>query len=140
MVRHYFDIQLEKGPQTANWGLRPLTTEMERYAFNDVLHLMPLAKLLRERLEALGRLSWWNKSVNASSTRPVSQSLMCRTLNGVSRGAIGSVEQALAFLEPSGTGVRWRRFEAIVHPFSSWRMTRWCAWLKVLPMIFRGGR
>jgi len=58
MVRHYFDIQLEKGPQTANWGLRPLTPEMECYAFNDVLYLMPLAKLLRERLEALGRLSW----------------------------------------------------------------------------------
>jgi ribonuclease D len=58
MVKHYFGIQLEKGPQTANWGLRPLTPVMETYAFNDVLHLSPLADLLRKRLIELGRLSW----------------------------------------------------------------------------------
>ena len=51
-------ITLEKGAQKANWGRRPLTDKMIQYALNDVLHLDPLARRLRARLEDLGRLDW----------------------------------------------------------------------------------
>jgi ribonuclease D len=58
LVKHYFDVQLEKGPQTANWGMRPLTPVMAQYALNDVFYLHRLTNLLREELTNLGRLEW----------------------------------------------------------------------------------
>ena len=58
LVKHYFNVQLEKGPQTANWGIRPLTPVMAHYALNDVFYLHRLTDLLREELNKLGRLSW----------------------------------------------------------------------------------
>ncbi|MDC0325250.1 ribonuclease D [bacterium] len=58
LVKHYFNVQLEKGPQTANWGIRPLTPVMAHYALNDVFYLHRLTDLLREELNKLGRLAW----------------------------------------------------------------------------------
>ncbi len=55
-------ITLEKGAQKANWGRRPLTDKMIQYALNDVLHLRPLERRLRSRLEELGRLDWHRQS------------------------------------------------------------------------------
>ena len=60
LVKHFFDIQLEKGPQTANWGLRPLTPSMAQYALNDVFFLHSLTDLLRKELQDMGRLTWLN--------------------------------------------------------------------------------
>jgi len=51
-------VKLEKGPQKANWALRPLTERMERYARNDTHYLKPLADKLAQELEAKGRLTW----------------------------------------------------------------------------------
>ncbi len=51
-------VNLEKGPQKANWALRPLTERMERYARNDTHYLKPLADKLREDLKTKGRLPW----------------------------------------------------------------------------------
>lgn len=58
LVKHYFDVQLEKGPQTANWGIRPLTPVMAQYALNDVYYLHRLTNLLKDELKKLGRLEW----------------------------------------------------------------------------------
>lgn len=58
LVKHYFNVQLEKGPQTANWGIRPLTPAMAQYALNDVFYLHQLTHLMREELTKLGRLEW----------------------------------------------------------------------------------
>lgn len=58
LVKYYFNVQLEKGPQTANWGMRPLTPAMAQYALNDVFYLHRLSNLLREELTNLGRLEW----------------------------------------------------------------------------------
>ena len=56
-------VKLEKGPQKANWALRPLTERMERYARNDTHYLKPMAdKLTQQELEAKGRLSWHQES------------------------------------------------------------------------------
>lgn len=58
LTEAYLGVKLEKGPQKANWALRPLTERMERYARNDTHYLKPLADRLKEELEAKNRLSW----------------------------------------------------------------------------------
>ena len=55
-------MKLEKGPQKANWALRPLTERMDRYARNDTHYLKPLADQLKADLEAKGRLAWHQES------------------------------------------------------------------------------
>ena len=58
LVGKLLGVSLEKGPQKMNWGRRPLTERMERYAMNDTHYLRPLAEMLTHDLEKTGRLSW----------------------------------------------------------------------------------
>jgi ribonuclease D len=72
LVERYLKVKLEKGPQKANWALRPLTQRMELYARNDTHYLKPLADRLKSELEACGRLAWQQEScarLIADSTR-----------------------------------------------------------------------
>ena len=62
LAESYLGVKLEKGPQKANWALRPLTERMERYARNDTHYLKPLADRLKSELEAKGRLAWHQES------------------------------------------------------------------------------
>ena len=62
LVEKYLTVKLEKGPQKANWAMRPLTERMERYARNDTLYLKPLADRLKSDLQASGRLGWQQES------------------------------------------------------------------------------
>lgn len=62
LVEKFLGVKLEKGPQKANWALRPLTERMEKYARNDTHYLKPLADKLRVGLEAKGRLAWHKES------------------------------------------------------------------------------
>ncbi len=58
LVSHYLGVTLEKGPQKADWGCRPLTPRMAAYARHDTHYLKPLADLLRAELKSQGRLEW----------------------------------------------------------------------------------
>ncbi|MFO1476374.1 MAG: HRDC domain-containing protein [Verrucomicrobiota bacterium] len=58
LVEKHLGVKLEKGPQKANWAMRPLTERMERYARNDTHYLKPLVDRLRPELESKGRLDW----------------------------------------------------------------------------------
>ena len=58
LTESYLGVKLEKGPQKANWALRPLTERMERYARNNTHHLKPLADRLKEELRTKNRLAW----------------------------------------------------------------------------------
>jgi ribonuclease D len=62
LVEKFLGVKLEKGPQKANWALRPLTERMEKYARNDTHYLKTLADKLRAGLEAKGRLAWHQES------------------------------------------------------------------------------
>jgi ribonuclease D len=62
LVERFLGVKLEKGPQKANWALRPLTERMETYARNDTHYLHPLEDQLRAALEAKGRLAWHQES------------------------------------------------------------------------------
>ncbi len=58
LVSRFLDLALEKGPQKANWGQRPLTPRMTAYAEADSRYLKPLQEKLEAELVRLGRLEW----------------------------------------------------------------------------------
>jgi ribonuclease D len=62
LVKHYFNIELTKGSQKANWSQRPLSKKMEEYARNDTRYLLPLAERLEKELKLLGRMDWFWQS------------------------------------------------------------------------------
>lgn len=62
LVEKYVGVKLEKGPQKANWALRPLTGRMERYARNDTHYLKPIEDRLKPELHTKGRLAWHQES------------------------------------------------------------------------------
>jgi ribonuclease D len=62
LVKEYFEIELPKSSQKANWARRPLTPAMIEYAINDTLYLIDLADRLEEELRAKGRWEWFEES------------------------------------------------------------------------------
>ncbi|MDD4042706.1 MAG: HRDC domain-containing protein [Anaerolineaceae bacterium] len=58
LLDKYFDIQLEKKYQRANWGKRPLDPEMLVYAQGDSHYLLQLRDLLVEKLKETNRLEF----------------------------------------------------------------------------------
>jgi ribonuclease D len=62
LVKEFFEIELPKSSQKANWGRRPLTPAMIEYAINDTLYLIDLAERLAEELRAKGRWEWFQES------------------------------------------------------------------------------
>lgn len=66
LVSHYMGVELEKTSQKADWAKRPLTPVMEKYALNDVIYLLPMAKLIVEQLKEKGRYGWFEESCTAA--------------------------------------------------------------------------
>src|SRR4051794_15574720 len=58
LLADLLDVHLAKSAGFTRWDLRPLTTEQVGYARDDVLHILPLADTLRQRLRSSGRLDW----------------------------------------------------------------------------------
>lgn len=58
VLKGKLDVELEKGEQTSNWLVRPLTDSQCRYAAYDVAYLIPLKNLLQEQLAKADRLGW----------------------------------------------------------------------------------
>ncbi len=56
LLEKYFGITMEKKFQRADWGKRPLSSEMLAYAQMDSHYLLKLRDILIERLEEAGRL------------------------------------------------------------------------------------
>ena len=61
-MKEFFEIDLPKSSQKANWARRPLTPAMIDYAINDTLYLIELAERLTEELRAKGRWEWFEES------------------------------------------------------------------------------
>jgi ribonuclease D len=64
LVKRFFDVELHKHSQKANWGLRPLPRRMLQYAMDDVHYLLPLAAKLEDDLERVHRRDWFQQSCN----------------------------------------------------------------------------
>jgi len=62
LVKKFFQIELPKSSQKANWARRPLTQTMLEYAVNDTLYLIELAERLSEELRKKGRWNWFHES------------------------------------------------------------------------------
>ena len=58
LLEKYAGVKLDKRYQRADWSARPLSREMLEYAAADTDHLPKLRDLLREQLQARGRLGW----------------------------------------------------------------------------------
>lgn len=58
LVQQFLGETLEKGPQKANWGQRPLTQRMISYAEADARYLRGLQEKLTAELVRLGRVEW----------------------------------------------------------------------------------
>jgi ribonuclease D len=63
LVKKYFDVELCKASQKANWAQRPLSSQMLDYALSDVQYLLELEDILTARLIELGRMQWLEESV-----------------------------------------------------------------------------
>ena len=110
LVEKYLNVRLEKGPQKANWALRPLTERMERYARNDTHYLKPVADRLRAELQAAGRLGWHQESCarlisDSTRQRPVNMDSVWRI-----KGSHLLARPALAILRELW---EWREAEAL---------------------------
>src|SRR5216110_1379008 len=62
LVKRYFDVELPKGSQKANWAKRPLPARMAEYAINDVRYLLSLAEKLEAELDRHQRRDWLRQS------------------------------------------------------------------------------
>src|SRR3954462_8328650 len=62
LVHKYFNVELPKGSQKANWARRPLPRQMLAYAINDTHYLLGLAEKMESELAAIGRLEWFRQS------------------------------------------------------------------------------
>lgn len=75
IVQSRFHIALDKKYQKKDWSQRPLPKEMTDYAVQDVIHLIPLARLLEKKLKKKKRLEWVKEECDAlSKVRPVLRS------------------------------------------------------------------
>lgn len=73
LVEQYFNVELSKSSQKADWGKRPLSPKMLEYACNDVRYLLPLANEVEGKLRDLGRYDWFLESCDASQDRVVAR-------------------------------------------------------------------
>jgi len=62
LVKRFFNVELHKHSQKANWALRPLPAQMLKYAMDDVHYLLPLAAKLEEELLLVHRRDWFRQS------------------------------------------------------------------------------
>ena len=65
MLGKELGIELDKQFQRADWGVRPLAPELLAYAAADTAGLEALRTRVATRLEALGRLGWWEEECEA---------------------------------------------------------------------------
>ena len=110
LVQKHLGVTLEKGPQKANWGRRPLTPRMEAYARNDTRHLKALSDLLRTQLEDKGRLGWQQQTcarliTECAQFKPVDPDMMWRV-----KGSHQLDARGLAVLRELW---HWRESEAV---------------------------
>ena len=113
LVEQYLGVKLEKGPQKANWALRPLTERMECYARNDTRYLKPLADRLQRELQASGRLPWQQESCarlirDSTTHRPPDLDAIWRIRGShlLKRAGPGHLARAMAVAGSRGGGRR----------------------------------
>lgn len=62
LLLRYFELQITKASQKADWGKRPLSPQMTEYAVCDTHYLLRLADIFQAELCRLGRWTWFEQS------------------------------------------------------------------------------
>lgn len=62
LLEQFFNVNISKRHQRADWSKRPLKKSLLDYACNDTRHLLTLAGLLAGELNKLGRSDWHRQS------------------------------------------------------------------------------
>ncbi len=70
VVEAYLGFAISKRETRSDWLRRPLSDRQLAYAKEDAAHLVPLWSRMRERLSALGRLSWFEDEMSMTLARP----------------------------------------------------------------------
>jgi ribonuclease D len=65
LVRQMLKEEVDKSSRFTDWARRPLSEAQLDYALADVTHLAELYPILRQRLEASGRLAWVEEEMRA---------------------------------------------------------------------------
>jgi ribonuclease D len=65
LVGQVLNRRIDKGPRFTDWSRRPLSENQLSYALADVVHLRDLYPLLRDKLDAAGRLAWVEEEMAA---------------------------------------------------------------------------
>jgi ribonuclease D len=65
LVRQMLKEEVDKSSRFTDWARRPLSEAQLDYALADVTHLAQLYPILRQRLEASGRLAWVEEELRA---------------------------------------------------------------------------
>lgn len=68
LISKYFNVQLAKASQKANWARRPLPPQMIDYAVKDTHYLFEIASILETKLRELGRWEWFEQSCERAIT------------------------------------------------------------------------
>lgn len=58
LVKATLDLDIDKDETRSDWMARPLSQGQLSYAAADVLHLVSVANILREKLDSMQRLTW----------------------------------------------------------------------------------
>src|SRR5213080_651931 len=101
LIKRYFDVELGKGSQKANWARRPLSARMLEYAMNDTHYLLPLVERLESQLKQFNRTDWLRQSCQraveqAAVERARDQDELWRIRgSGLLRGRAAAVLRAL---------------------------------------------
>jgi ribonuclease D len=89
LVEEELGTVLDKSQTRTNWLQRPLTQKQLQYAGDDVLYLYRLQHLLDEKLQRLGRKSWFeeesSKLLDDSNNYQVAEEHLWRRVKGTAR-------------------------------------------------------
>jgi len=100
----YFDVELDKQFQRADWSQRPLSEGMIRYAAADTAYLHRLAEQLEARLLELGRREWLTEEFQLQEQVAFQENsgplcVRIKGAGGLSRRQLGILEQLLQWRE-----------------------------------------
>ena len=65
LMRGLLGAKIDKGPRFTDWSRRPLSKAQLSYALSDVTHLREAYPILRDKLEATGRVQWVEEEMAA---------------------------------------------------------------------------